>query len=326
VRDVESGKGEALREFVAHLNPATPEDRDLLEMMLLTPFWGGEPGARPAFILQSQGRGCGKTSTAQAIGSVYGGAVGIQAKERWQRVVERLLSDNALTSRVVVIDNLTGKFESPELAAMITAKTIDGRKMYVGNASRLNLITWIITANDPSLSTDLAARAVVIKIGRAQHKVDFHGWLSAFLEERGDELLGDIQARLQGPSLSRYHPDRFLKWQEAVLSKFKNGRKLAALIEARREEVDEEGAEAGEASDAIRIYIRLKLKEDPKTWEGRITPAQLFDALRGIWPDVSGFRAMWTRLGPLIGLTGLSNCRQLRGGREGRGMLWKSRK
>src|SRR5262249_25967471 len=56
-----------LDELVGYFCPETPIDRQLIRAWLITPFWGGPPGKRPAFLAQGpkhdkkQGRGVGKS-------------------------------------------------------------------------------------------------------------------------------------------------------------------------------------------------------------------------------------------------------------------------
>ena len=43
--------GTALNEFLDFFDPATFHDRQLIKALILTFFWGGKPGQRPAFII-----------------------------------------------------------------------------------------------------------------------------------------------------------------------------------------------------------------------------------------------------------------------------------
>src|SRR5262249_26103158 len=52
---LEGGDGRALKELCARFCPASDADADLIEAMLMTPFWGGLPGQRPAFLVTSEG-------------------------------------------------------------------------------------------------------------------------------------------------------------------------------------------------------------------------------------------------------------------------------
>ncbi|GMV38778.1 MAG: hypothetical protein AMXMBFR64_04940 [Myxococcales bacterium] len=257
---IPSGNGKALDEFVGMLNPASDHDRDLLRALIVTLLWGGEPGARPGWVITSEhGVGTGKTTTAIAIAAIVGGCVGIRPNDDWAKTSERLLSDNALSKRVVLIDNLKGRLNSSEFESAITDGTINGKRMYHGDYERPNTLTWVFTVNIAELSRDLADRCVVVNIGRARHGVDFRGAAQAFLESRRYELVADILAHLRAAPLDPIttdNADRFQSWQQAVLSRFPNGNELAALAKERRPTVDSDASDAREVAASIADLIR----------------------------------------------------------------------
>ncbi len=77
----------------------------------------------------------------------------------------RFLSPEAAGKRIATLDNLkTPRFSWAEFENLITADTINGKRMYVGDGSRPNFITWTITLNGASLSTDMAQRVVEIRL------------------------------------------------------------------------------------------------------------------------------------------------------------------
>jgi hypothetical protein len=325
--DITPRGGRALAEFVSLLNPESEVDRALLEAALLTPGWGGPPGERPAFVLTSRfGRGAGKTATAQAICAVWGGSIDIAPRGLdWSRVIERLLSPAAAERRCVLIDNAKGRIDAAEVEGAITAPTISGRALYVGEASRPNLLTWFITANSPALSSDLAARAVVIRIGQPKHSVPFRRLVREFLAAHHGELLGDIVERLGTASLSsQWRPDRFFEWQAGVLSRFPNAGELSRIIRERRETTDEESIDVAEVADVLAAWVTQTHGAD---WRGLIPADKLITILRALWLDVTTHAALWARLGPLVGNGALGHCERVAGGRKaqqlgGRGLLW----
>lgn len=320
---VEDGDGSALRDFVAMFNPASQLDRDLLEAALLTPFWGGPPGARPAFAITSEhGRGSGKTSTALAIAQVYGGALTINPREDWHRTIERLLSDSATSTRCAILDNLKGRLDLSNLEEAITNPDISGRKMYEGDAKRPNYITWFVTANTLMLSTDIASRSVIAQVGAPKHAVDFREAVRTFLNQHHSTLLGDIQARLRGAPIGRPEPDRFQTWQRAVLSRFENAKALSRLIQERRKLHDDDAQEGGEVAEALTTYLRGRGR-DPASWEGLIATNELREALSHVWPGLTP-RKLWARLSPLLGNGELKDTRRSNGGKAGRGLFWNT--
>ncbi len=72
--------GRYLQKLVDPLLSATPVDRSLIEAAIVTPFWGGDSGLRPIFMITAKaGRGAGKSVLAQTIGDLAGGAITVSA-------------------------------------------------------------------------------------------------------------------------------------------------------------------------------------------------------------------------------------------------------
>ena len=275
--------GKALKELVDHFNPETDMDRQLMLVALVTPAWGGESGTRPAFVFTSSySRGVGKTTTASMICEIYGGAPSITEREDWEMVRARLLSDEALAQRCVLIDNLKSRLSRSGLEGAITAATIDGKKMYKGQFSRPNTLTWFITANTPSLSRDLADRSVIIKLGEAKHASNFGDWKADFLRENRAQLISDIISWLKGEKLGKLtgsHLDRWGPWQRAVLERFENCNEIAEHYQGRRPEVDSDLEEADEVALVIKNLL-VENNHDPKTCSVKIPRAMLYNELK----------------------------------------------
>jgi hypothetical protein len=83
--------------------------------------------------------------------------------------------------RIALLDNVkTTRFSWAELEALITREVISGKRMYVGDASRPNLITWLITLNGASLSTDMAQRVVEIRLADPEYRETWESEVTAF--------------------------------------------------------------------------------------------------------------------------------------------------
>lgn len=260
--ELPEGDGAALTGFAALFNPDTPLDRDLLTAALLTPCWGGAAGTRPGFVFSSAyGRGSGKTATAEAIAEVYGGVIKLNTKTDWDTAKARMLDDNALPKRVVLLDNLKERLSSEDVESAITEKVINGKRMYHGDFERPNTLSWFLTSNVPELSGDLTDRCVVVRIGPQQHGIDFISKVADFLREHRAALICDLVSRLRQPPSCTIAPenrDRFQAWQDAVLARFANGNELARLIKERRPGVDADAGEAQEVADALAELLKSK--------------------------------------------------------------------
>lgn len=232
----------ALDELIHHLNPDSELDMWLLAAALITPGWGGPPGARPIFLITSNhGMGVGKTQTAYAIANVWGGAIEVGQKDDWEKVKSRLLCDEALSKRAVLIDNVKGRLSDPSLESSITSGVIDGWRPYHGQSSRPNNLTYLMTCNSPSISHDLAVRSIIIRIGQQKHQKDFVSWSQEFIRDNRAEIivgcLNILQSQKKYEIEQRYR-DRWHAWQQGVLANLPLANELAKLCIDRRPEVD----------------------------------------------------------------------------------------
>jgi hypothetical protein len=252
---VPDGNATPLQELINRFNPETELDRRLMLCALLTPGWGGPPGTRPAFVFTSDhGRGSGKTTTANVMADVWGGAMGISVKEDIDKVRGRLLGDDSLTKRIALIDNIKGRMSNSDIEGFITSKEFDGWKPYVGQASRPNYMTWYLTANSPSLSRDLADRSVVIKVGKQAHSTSFIAWATDWVNKHRAMILAELIEVLRGEPLVEIETknrDRWAGWQDAILTRFEDGNELATLIRDRRGTVDADTEDADEIAEVV---------------------------------------------------------------------------
>lgn len=292
--DLPEPTGEALEEFVSKLNPETDDDRRLLTALILTPGAGLAPGTRPLFVLTSDaGQGAGKTATARAISDIWGGSCDLDYTEDWASLAKRIMSSDDAFARVMLFDNVKGSvFGTGTLEAAITAKTITGWKSYVGQVSRPNDATFVVTFNDPALTRDLTERAVVIKIGRQRHQFDFVTWAIEFVKRNRAQLLSDALGMLRsGPLWSvGAEADRFQAWQSAVLTRIPGGGHLGSLIVGRRQDVD------ADYDAAACLYIALA---DHCRGSGtdEITAVQLRELMEkaGLWSNDARQSAIYNK-------------------------------
>lgn len=273
--------GVRLAEFLAMLNPETEEDRQLMLAALLTPGWGGEPGTRPMFVLTSDaGVGAGKTATANALADIWGGACSLDYEESWADLSKAMMSSNDWTARCLLFDNVKGKFGGSALEAIVSAKTLSGWRAYVGKVSRPNDATIYVTFNMPQLTRDMAERAVVIKIGKPKHDKSFVAQTQAFIREHRLELLADLCDILRRPiqeAISPENGDRWQHWQREILGRIRGGDELAALICARRPEVD------SDADDAMAVATMLLAATDGDEVDSHAIHREA--AALGLWKD-----------------------------------------
>lgn len=256
--EIEPGDGAALRWLIERFCPATAIDQDLILAAFLTPLWGGAPGCRPCFVITSDdGRGAGKSTLAETIGDLYGGVLQFSQMEDIATIKTRLLSPDALTRRVALLDNVKSlKFSWAELEGTITANTIGGRRLYVGEATRPNTLTWFVTLNGAALSTDMAQRSVVIKIRRPERSATWAEETRQFVRERQREIIGDLIGVLRRPQFSLAEFSRWATWERDVLQRLPEPADAQAVIRERQSAVDVDEEEGSLIEDAFGEQLR----------------------------------------------------------------------
>jgi len=257
-KGLEPGDGAMLSSLLDCFSLETPHDRSLLTCALATPLWGGPPGARPAIMFTAaKGRGRGKSTLASLVAQLYGGAIDISAGEDVANVKKRLLSPAAACRRIALIDNVkTTRFSWAELEALITAREISGHRMYAGEASRPNLLTWLITLNGASLSTDLAQRVVEIHLGEPSYEGGWEERVKRLIAEKQLAIVADLIAFLRRPLVQLPRLTRWAAWESQVLARVQDPVKCLEVVVERRAAADVEQEE----SEIVEDFFASKLR------------------------------------------------------------------
>jgi hypothetical protein len=276
--------GEHLQTFLDFFTPMTPEDRSLLLAFVLSLFWGGPCGKRPAWLIagpdvdEHGGRGVGKTTCALKCTHLVGGHVMISntAEAKSEDIERRLLSPNGRKIRNVLIDNLKAlKFSWAYLEAIITEEIFSGRQMYVGEGSRPNNLTVIITANGATLSRDMAQRGNVLRLARPAYRAgDWDEEVDAYIAKHRWDIIADVQAIFAVPPAKISKANRWGPWQKEVLARVPDPEKLQKLLDERSEDIDEDQEEMMAMQEAIANAIRTQ-GYDPATHRIKIKASHL---------------------------------------------------
>ena len=245
-------------------NPEHELDPALIKAAFLTPAWGGPPGKRPAIVIVSPDRGYGKSTLADTIGLLYGGYIEFVPTEASEsQFYTRLLSPDALTKRVVRLDNLSGNYGSKLLESFVTMPSISGHRMYHGEGRRPNTLTTVCTGTAVKLSRDLADRAFFIRLRRPVRKVGWDDAVIDFVEQNRDRILADVLAELQKKPAKFTVHDRWVGWTVSVLAhSTKDVDGVLKLNSARRGMYDEEREDADSIWNAIQQYLKVEGKDD----------------------------------------------------------------
>ena len=245
---VEPGNGDTLQRLLDRFCCSTPIDRDLLTAAIVTPFWGGPFGARPAFGITSPfGRGMGKTALVKSIGLLCGGILSFASGDDAAKMQTRLLSPDAMGKRIAVLDNIKSlKFSWAAWEAMVTAASISGHRMYTGEAMRPNSLVWYLTVNNASLSTDIAQRIVTISLDRPSRSGSWEEDTTAFIDQNRKALIADCIGFLKS---DRVQPlakfTRWGAWEKDVLQRLPDPNEAQRVIIERQQNADAESEEAG---------------------------------------------------------------------------------
>jgi hypothetical protein len=264
--------------------PHSVADRELIRAFVLTVFWGGAPGSRPAFLFEAEkagttpdeGRGSGKSILVAVIAQeLAGGMVEVSAHSDIEAIRTRLLSAGARQQRILRLDNVKShRFSWDDLEGMITSPVISGHVMYHGEGCRPNLFIVAITTNDPSLSKDLALRVIPVRLDRPSYSGGWEREVREFIRANRAELLADIGDHLQRPSTPITVRSRWADWESEVLSRVGVPEDCQAVIAERREALDDDRR----VKDTAEAFIAEKLsqfKHDPETCFVRIPSVRL---------------------------------------------------
>jgi hypothetical protein len=253
--------------FLGFFSPATDADRELIRAAILTPFWGGTPGARPAFRFDGPeddppelgGRGVGKTKSVELIAAPCGGLVDLRENENISDLITRLLSEEGQSKRILRIDNVkTLRLSWADLEALITTKELSGKRLYRGEGRRPNVLTTFITVNGGSLSKDMALRQITIRLARPDPKGTWLRDAFAFVEEHRWELIGELLGALSDEPGDIRPASRWDEWEKEVLSRVSRWDECQAIIAKRAKELDADEEDAHECEEFFAVKLAEK--------------------------------------------------------------------
>lgn len=243
--EIRTGDGSTIRKLIDdYFRPDSPEDWDLLYATILTLFWGGQTGTRPAFLFTThQGRGTGKTTTATAIARLVGGTVNTDKGEKIEDIKKRLLTQESMGRRVVMLDNIKAeRFSWAAFESLVTADSISGHQMYQGERSVANNLTWFLTINGPKLSRDIAQRVIPIYLKKPkQYGKRWHEECNDFIDRRRWDIIADIRSAFDRPPKPGFEPQsRWGSWEYEVVGRLPDPDNVQRTILERQSELDED--------------------------------------------------------------------------------------
>lgn len=263
--------GKHLAGLLHYFRPATELDRSLIQAYILTLFWGGPPGQRPAFLVQGpehdgqQGRGTGKSTLIDIPAEeLAGGYLDVEPTDTMASIKTRLLSGEAIHQRVGRLDNLKMlRLSWGDLEKLITSPVISGHAMYQGEGRRPNLLVWGITLNGANLSKDMAQRCIPIRVARPRYSRHWEALVRGYCAEHRWEIAADALQLLQAEPGDFEAATRWPRWEADVLAKVDDFQKCQALIVERQGSIDDDNQEKALVVEHFRE--RIKPRRDPDT-------------------------------------------------------------
>ncbi|HBE70486.1 MAG TPA: hypothetical protein DDW52_20245 [Planctomycetaceae bacterium] len=218
------GDGSELEKWLSLWQPESHVDRELILGLLATVFWGGTPGQRPFFLITTTGEtkvGSGKSTLAEQVAEAANrGSEGhylYRSSGTPDRFFGQLLTPTHESKRVVLLDNLKSYVVGgQDIESLITSRSINGHRLFCGDGTRSNRLTWIGTGNSVKLSDDLASRTFVIVLKPAKYDKDFQSRLRAI---DFDRLAGDLASFFQRPRQLFNKCSRFAEWDNDIRSR-----------------------------------------------------------------------------------------------------------
>jgi hypothetical protein len=284
---IPAGKGSYLQGLMGFFTNITePAHRALAIAAIVTPFWGGPYGQRPAFVLTADHPGSGKTTFASMIGGLTSvdGALSINLdKHSEERVKERMLSGEGRRKRVGTVDNVKGVAGSGMLEELVTSEWISGKQLFYGEASRPNTFTFFITSNNARLSTDMARRSFYIDFKKPDANPSWKESLIAFLERWREGIIDDCLWLLSQPKPAMdwtgNKGETFSMWCECVLARvwacpaLVGGSSAAGEVAAAQRGV--EGLSTITPAEVVRLNQKLRDDSDESRDEAQVFFSEL---------------------------------------------------
>lgn len=180
-------------------NPGDPSSAVLMRTMVASMMYYAPGIQRPCWIIDSRaGQAVGKTTFAELLCYLYKCApiktnvqeLNYDAKE----LNKRLVSVTGRNSLMLLVDNVRGTFDNSYFADLVTGFNISGKAPYgIGEESRPNDLTYVITSNSATIGSDIASRSFIFYVAPPKRRSgEWKDTVIKFIDAHRYEILGDI--------------------------------------------------------------------------------------------------------------------------------------
>ena len=189
----------AFEKFMSFFNPGDIASAVLMRTMVASMMYYAPGIQRPCWIIDSRaGQAAGKTTFAELVCYLYKCTpiktnvqeLNHDAKE----LNKRLVSITGRNSLMLLVDNVRGVFDNGYFADLVTGFNISGKAPYgIGEESRPNDLTYVITSNSATIGSDTASRSFIFYISPPKKRTgDWKDRVMRYIDEHRYEILGDI--------------------------------------------------------------------------------------------------------------------------------------
>lgn len=200
----------AFEKFMSFFNPGDTASAVLMRTMVASMMYYAPGIQRPCWIIDSRaGQAAGKTTFAELVCYLYKCTpiktnvqeLNHDAKE----LNKRLVSITGRNSLMLLVDNVRNVFDNSYFADLVTGFNISGKAPYgIGEESRPNDLTYVITSNSATIGSDIASRSFIFYIAPPKKRTgEWKNTVIKFIDEHRYEILGDVYDILTSTSVPK---------------------------------------------------------------------------------------------------------------------------
>lgn len=227
--------------FMSFFNPENEASAVLMRSLAASMMYYRMGIQRPCWIIDSKnGQAAGKTTFAEMLCHLYKcSPIKTNTSELDRDPKElnkRLVSITGRNSLMLLVDNVRGTFDNSYFADLVTGFNISGKAPYgLGEESRPNDLTYVITSNSANIGSDMASRSFILYVKPPTFRDD--KWKSrviGYVDNHRYEILGDIYDILNNTK----SPDGFMASTRVPEFESEVMYKIAGSDEAYRNAID----------------------------------------------------------------------------------------